>query len=80
MSNHGRFSAFAGQIGSTPNYNGFRFAPSANPYANAAAGIPAQSFGPRPLVLRRPVAATATVAGRVGVGCCSGCAADHRKI
>jgi hypothetical protein len=74
-----RFSAFAGQLGTAHQGGGMRFAPSANPWANVVAGFPAQSAVPPSIVLFRPVAATATIAGRAGIGCCGGCAADHRK-
>ena len=66
-----RWAQFAGQIGSMPA-RGIRFASVANPYvARTTSDVK---------ILRRPVAATATIAGRSGIGCCSGCAADHRKV
>lgn len=71
-----RFVAFAGGLGNVHQGAGARFAPTANPWANVTAGLQKS----RPNVrLIRPIAATATIAGRSGIGCCSGCAADHRK-
>jgi hypothetical protein len=75
MSRRGFFQS-AGQIGPTPGMAaGLRFAPAANPWVNQVAGLtPRQT--PRPLA--RPVAATATIAGRPHIGCCGQCAAEHR--
>lgn len=77
--NHPRFAAFAGALGTAHQGGGMRFAPSANPWVNVVAGFPPKSFVPPSTVLVRPVATTATIAGRAGIGCCGGCAHDFRK-
>lgn len=70
-----------GPIGRSANTN---FRPAANPWASLRAGFPAQSFQPRAVPTPRYLVAarttSATIAGRLNVGCCGDCAADYRKV
>lgn len=72
-----RFAQFQGAIGPAFAGSGLRFAPTQNPYVNRVAGY-SQSQGVMSIGVQRPRAATATIAGRAGIGCCGDCAKSYR--
>lgn len=65
-----KFYPTHGKIGPVFKPVGVRFQKTANPY------VMTNWQGP---TLQVPSATTATVAGRAAIGCCGGCAKDHRN-